>query len=166
MWTGHNYIDNATVTQTQQLSGTNHYRTTNNITTEQKTEKIWHPPPCPSNPVLMNHPQASQPPIICSNSTMIMISLAQMKQSIGYGSVRNDDIFNLLLGSGAGHWFSIPCLLQDTSYIHWLHPPKQLSLKKQNSWKKKIKLLTNCIVLPWATYIEPKAKKGRPGTQP
>ena len=32
--------------------------------------------------------------------------------------------------------------------------------------KKKIKLLTNCIVLPWATYIEPKAKKGRPGTQP
>ena len=148
MWTGHNYIDNATVTQTQQLSGTNHYRTTNNITTEQKTEKIWHPPPCPSNPVLMNHPQASQPPIICSNSTMIMISLAQMKQSIGYGSVRNDDIFNLLLGSGAGHWVSIPCLLQDTSYIHWLLCPNNYHwrnkiLEKKNQTPNKL----YCIAL-------------------
>ena len=148
MWTGHNYIDNATVTQTQQLSGTNHYRTTNNITTEQKTEKIWHPPPCPSNPVLMNHPQTSQPPIICSNSTMIMRSLAQMKQSIGYGSVRNDDIFNLLLGSGAGHWVSIPCLLQDTSYIHWLLRPNNYHwrnkiLEKKNQTPNKL----YCIAL-------------------
>ena len=145
MWTGHNYIDKATVTQTQQLSGTTHYRTTNNIT---KTEKIWHPPTCPSNPVLMNHPQTSQPPIICSNSTMIMRSLAQMKQSIGYGSVRNDDIFNLLLGSGAGHWVSIPCLLQDTSYIHWLLRPNNYHwrnkiLEKKNQTPNKL----YCIAL-------------------
>ena len=145
MWTGHNYIDKATVTQTQQLSGTTHYRTTNNIT---KTEKIWHPPTCPSNPVLMNHPQTSQPPIICSNSTMIMRSLAQMKQSIGYGSVRNDDIFNLLLGSGAGHWVSIPCLLQDTSYIHWLLCPNNYHwrnkiLEKKNQTPNKL----YCIAL-------------------
>ena len=144
MWTGHNYIDKATVTQTQQLSGTTHYRTTNNIT---KTEKIWHPPTCPSNPVLMNHPQTSQPPIICSNSTMIMRSLAQMKQSIGYGSVRND-IFNLLLGSGAGHWVSIPCLLQDTSYIHWLLCPNNYHwrnkiLEKKNQTPNKL----YCIAL-------------------
>ena len=145
MWTGHNYIDKATVTQTQQLSGTTHYRTTNNIT---KTEKIWHPPTCPSNPVLMNHPQTSQPPIICSNSTMIMRSLAQMKQSIEYGSVRNDDIFNLLLGSGAGHWVSIPCLLQDTSYIHWLLRPNNYHwrnkiLEKKNQTPNKL----YCIAL-------------------
>ena len=145
MWTGHNYIDKATVTQTQQLSGTTHYRTTNNIT---KTEKIWHPPTCPSNLVLMNHPQTSQPPIICSNSTMIMRSLAQMKQSIGYGSVRNDDIFNLLLGSGAGHWVSIPCLLQDTSYIHWLLRPNNYHwrnkiLEKKNQTPNKL----YCIAL-------------------
>ena len=145
MWTGHNYIDKATVTQTQQLSGTTHYRTTNNIT---KTEKIWHPPTCPSNPVLMNHPQTSQPPIICSNSTMIMRSLAQMKQSIGYGSVRNDDIFNLLLGSCAGHWVSIPCLLQDTSYIHWLLRPNNYHwrnkiLEKKNQTPNKL----YCIAL-------------------
>ena len=37
-------------------------------------------------------------PIICNNSTMIMASLAQMRESNGCGSVRNDDIFNLHLG--------------------------------------------------------------------
>lgn len=48
MWTGHNYIDKATVTQTQQLSGTTHYRTTNNITkTEQKQKKYDTQPPVP-----------------------------------------------------------------------------------------------------------------------
>ena len=36
----------------------------------------------------------------------------------GCGSVRNDDIFNLHLGSGAGHRVIIPCLLQDTSHIY------------------------------------------------
>ena len=34
---------------------------------------------------------------------MIMISQAEIRQSNGYGTVRNDDIFNLHLGSGAGH---------------------------------------------------------------
>ena len=50
----------------------------------------------------MNHPQPSHPPIICCNNTMIMISLTQMRQSNGCGSARDDDIFNLHLGSGAG----------------------------------------------------------------
>ena len=40
-----------------------------------------------------------------------------MRQSNKCGSVRNDEVFNLHLGSGAGPWISIPCLLQDTSHI-------------------------------------------------
>ena len=35
----------------------------------------------------------------------------QMRQSDKCGSVRNDEILNLHLGSGAGLWVSIPCLL-------------------------------------------------------
>ena len=67
---------------------------------------------------------------------MIMISLAQMKQFYGYESVRNDDIFNLHLGSGVGPLVSIICLLQETSHIYWLHPPKQSSKQKQKILKK------------------------------
>ena len=33
---------------------------------------------------------------------MIVISLTQVRQSNGYGSGRNDDMFNLRLGSGVG----------------------------------------------------------------
>ena len=56
-----------------------------------------HPNPNINEPSL-NIPILS---IICSNNTMIMISLAQMSQSNGYLSVKNDDIFNLHMGSAA-----------------------------------------------------------------
>ena len=49
------------------------------------------------------NPQHSHYAIICSYKTVI--SLAQMKQSNGCGSVRNNEIFDL--GSGASPWFSI-----------------------------------------------------------
>ena len=75
-------------------------------------------------------------PIICSNETTIMIPLAQIRQSDGCGSVSNNEIFNLHLGSGAGPCVSIPCFLQDTSHIYWFHPPKQLAMKKQKILKK------------------------------
>ena len=39
----------------------------------------------------------------------------------------------LHLGSGAGPCVSIPCLLQDTSRIYWLHPPRQLTRKKKKN---------------------------------
>ena len=61
--------------------------------------------------------------------------LVQMRQSNKCGSERNDEIFNLHLGSGAGPWISIPCLLQDTSHIYWFHPPEQLTRKKQRTQK-------------------------------
>ena len=81
-------------------------------------------------------PQPSHPLIICSNNTMILISLAQMRLSNGCVTVRNDNIFNLHLESSTGPWFRILCLLQDTSHVHWLHTPKQSSKKKQKILKK------------------------------
>ena len=158
--------------KTQQLSFSSHDRTINNSTkTKQKTEKLWR-----SHPVLHTSPNINEPPrctpppaptfpspIISSSNTIIMISLAQLKQSNGYGSVRNDDIFNLHLESGAGPWVSNPCLLQDTSHIYRLNLPKQWSKKKQKILEKDL-FPTNCMVLPWFTYIEPSAKRGRLGT--
>ena len=75
-------------------------------------------------------PDLSHSPIICNNNTMDIEFQVQMRQSDKCGSVRNDDIFNLHLGSGAGPWVSIPCILQDTSHIYWFHLPKQLTRKK------------------------------------
>ena len=82
----------------------------------------------------MNHPQPSHSPIICTNTnTMIMISLARMRQSNGYGSVRNEDIFKLHLGSGARPFNQHPL----PPAIHQPHPPKQTSKKKQKILKKR-----------------------------
>ena len=61
---------------------------------------------------------------------MDMAFLVQMRQSNKCGSVRNDEIINLHLGSGAGPWVSIPYLLQDTSHICWFHPPKTINQEK------------------------------------
>ena len=121
-----------------QLSCASHERTINNSTkTEQKIEKVWHPTPSPPAQTLtsINQPPNFPSPITGSNNTMIMISLPQMRQCNGCGSVRNV-IFNLHLGSGADPWVSILCLLQETSHIHWLHLPKQSPKRKQKILKK------------------------------
>ena len=137
------------------------------LTTEQKYEKYnTHPLSSHSNRSINKPPLTfPSPPIICSNSTMTMISLAQRRQSNECECVRNDEIFNLHLGFGAGPWISISCPLQDTSIIHLLHMPKQSTKKKQKNLKK-TKLLTNCIELRWPAYTEASAKRGRLGTQP
>ena len=92
------------------------------------------PTPCPPIP----HPHVNQPPhspipfpIIHNNNTVDTEFQIQMRQSNKCESARNDEIFNLHLGSGAGPWVNIPCLLQDTSHIYWFHPPKQLTTKPQ-----------------------------------
>ena len=62
------------------------------------------PSPCPPthNLIQINHPpHPSHPPIICNNNTMGMAFLVQMRQSDKCRSVRNDEIINLHLGSGA-----------------------------------------------------------------
>ena len=38
--------------------------------------------------------------------------------------------------SGMGPWVSIPCLLQDTSHNHWLHPHK-INQEETKNLKKK-----------------------------
>ena len=84
-----------------------------------------YPPPTPC--YKSTTPQLTNPPIICNNNTIDIEFLVQMRQSDKCGSVRNDDIFSLNLGSAAGPWVSIPGLLQDTSHIYWYHPSKQLT---------------------------------------
>ena len=103
--------------------------------TKTKTTRQYLSPVCPPTPCYTwTTPYLSHPSIICNNLMGIEF-LVQMKQSDKCGSVRND-IFNLHLGSGAGPWASIPCLLQDTSHIYWFHPPKQLTRKKQKIQKR------------------------------
>ena len=72
------------------------------LTIAQKNRKTMVPTPGPPK-LIINEPSPTfLSPIIRYKNTMIMISLAQMRQSNGYGSIRNDDTFNLHLGSGAG----------------------------------------------------------------
>ena len=54
-----------------------------------------------------------------------------MRQSNKCGSVSNDEILNLHVGSGEGPRVIILCLLQDTNHISWFIPSKQLTRKKQ-----------------------------------
>ena len=97
----------------------------------------WYPPPVlPPTPWYESTTHClSHAAIIYNNNTMDKEFVVQMRQSNKCGSVRNDEIFNLHLGSGAGPWVSIPYLLQDTSHIYWFHLPKQLTRKKQRTQK-------------------------------
>ena len=56
--------------------------------------------------------------------------VVQMRQSNKCESVKNEEIINLHLGSGAGPWISIPCLLQHTSQIYWFNPLKIINQEK------------------------------------
>ena len=117
---------------------TGHERPKDKSTNKQKTKnnEIITTPCLPTHTLMwINHPHLSHPPIIHNNKTMDTEFLVQMRQSNTCGGVRNNEIFNLHLGSGACPWVSIPCLLQDTSHIYWLHPPKQLTRKKERTQK-------------------------------
>ena len=137
---------------------------------KQKNQKNYDIIPTPWPPthtlILIKHPPTySMPPIIHNNNTMETEFLVQMRECNKCGSIRNDEIFNLHLGSGMGPSVSIPCLLQNTNHIYWFHPLKQLTTKKQRT-QNETQLPTNRIVLPQSMYLEPRAKTGRLGTQP
>ena len=131
------------------------------------------PTPCPPTQILRqkNHPQPSHLtppnlPIPPPPHQLLEITIQwswypchKWKQCNGCGSTTNDVIIYKHLGSGVGPWLSIPCLLQDTNYVHWLHPPKQSSKKKQKILKK-IKLPTNRIILPWPMHTESTTNTG------
>ena len=95
-----------------------------------------------------------------------MVFLVQMTQSNKCGSVRNDKIINLNLGSGAGPSVSIPCHLQDTShtftdFIHQKKPPKNPEMR--SSYKQ---IISCCLDLRTQNPglrkvdLEPSAKRG------
>ena len=96
------------------------------------------PTHCPPTHTLLwiNHPHLSNPPIIHNSHTMDTKFLVEMRQSKKGGSVMNDEILHLHLGSGAGPWVNILYLLQNTSHIYWFHMPKELTRKNQrtNKW--------------------------------
>ena len=112
-------------------------KSTNKNVKKKKQTMEQYPPlvPPPTPWYESTTPHLSLSPIIHNINTMNTELLVQMRQSNKFGSVRNDEIFNLHLGSGASPWVSIPCLVQDTSHIYWFHPPKQLSRKKQGTQK-------------------------------
>ena len=70
---------------------------------KHKLQHNTHPLSLLPHPVINQPPpHLTHPPIICKNNTMDIEFLVQMRQSHKCGSVRNGDIFNLYLGSGAG----------------------------------------------------------------
>ena len=110
----------------QQLSCSAHLKKTGHErqkdkSTHKKTQQNYEiiptpvPPPTPWYESTTTH--LSHPRIIHNNNKMDTEFLVQMKQSNKCGSVRNNEIFNLHLGSGTGPWVSIPCLLKDTSHL-------------------------------------------------
>ena len=91
-----------------------------------------------------------------------------MKQSNKCGSLRNDEIINLHLGSGACPWISISCLLQDTSHICWFHPPKTINQEKTKKPEMRSnfqQVVSYCLGLRtqnltlWEVDLEPSAKR-------
>ena len=50
------------------------------------------------------------------------------------------------------------------TFIDSIRPNKQPGKNKES--RNEIELSANRIVLPWPTYTEPRAKRGRLGTQP
>ena len=119
------------IKQTHQLSCSSHL----NERTEDMREKDSKVQEKNKN-LDSNHPLSPQPhtdinqprriypiSIICNSNTMDMEFLVKITQPNKCWSVRNDEIFNLHLGSGAGTWSSIPCLLQDAGHItDSIHP--------------------------------------------
>ena len=60
------------------------------------------PTPCPSPKPLYKSTSPTYPIISNNNNTMDIAFLVHMRQSNKCGSVRNDEMINLHLGSGAG----------------------------------------------------------------
>ena len=120
------------------------------------------PTSCPSTHTLtwINHPHLSHSPIIHNKNTINTGFLVQMRQSNKCWSVRNDEIFNLGLQSGAGPWVSVPCLLQNTSHIYLFHLPKQLTRGKQRTEiNSQSEMVMNSVDLKISIKRLPEAKR-------
>ena len=101
---------------------------------------INQPPPTYSTP--------PPPPSICNDDTMDMAFLVKLAQSNKCGSVRNDEIINLHLGSGAGLKSASPASCKTpATFIDSIRPNNQPGKKNKES-RNEIQLPTNRIVLP------------------
>ena len=96
-----------------------------------------------------------------------MAFLVKLRQSNKCGSVRNDEIISLHLGSGARALESASPASCKTpaTFIDSIRPNNQPGKKSKES-RNEIQLPINRIVLPWPTYTKPRAKRGKLGTQP
>ena len=94
-----------------------------------------------------------------------MAFLVQMRKSNKCRIVRNDEIINLYLGFGTTleSASSASCKTPATFLIS---SPQTINQEKNKESRNEIQLPTNCFVLTWPTYTEPRAKRGRLGTQP
>ena len=131
----------------------------------KKTKKLWDnthplaPNPHPDiNQTPFHPPTYSMPPIIHNNNTMDTEFLVQMRECNKCGSIRNDEIFNLHLGSGVGPWVSIP-LPPARHQPHLLIPSAQTI--NQNKPKNPEIRFNSHIVPPWPMDTEPRARRGR-----
>ena len=100
--------------------------------------------------------------MICSNNTMIVITLGKIRQSNRCESVKNYSTYSWDLVWALGSASSASCNTPATS-TDSISPNNQPRRNKKSP--KKIKLPANCISLPWPTYTEPRANRDRLGTQ-
>ena len=88
-----------------------------------------------------------------------------MRQYNKCRSVRNDEIFNYTWDLVQALESTFPASCKTLAvFIDPIHPNNQPEKSKEPG--NYIQLPTNHIVLPWSTYTEPRAKRGRLGTQP
>ena len=78
-------------------------KSTNKNKQKKQTKRLYPPPLTPPKPQYESiTPHLYHPPIIHKKNIMDAEFLVQMRQSKECGSVRNDELFNLHLGSSAG----------------------------------------------------------------
>ena len=118
-----------------------------------KTKTVtWYPPavPPPTPKYKSTTSHVSHTHIISNNNTIDIAFLVQMRQCNKCRSVRNVEIINIHLESGAGIWARIPCLLQDTSHMYWFHLPKTSNKENTKNWEMRSnfqKIVSYCFGL-------------------
>ena len=155
--------------QTQQLSCTSHEKTINNRTkTKQKKKKNMIPTHCPPFQTLtsMNHLSTFPlPPIIYSNNSMTWYPWHK------WGNLMDVEVSGKMIY--LTYTWDLVQALESASPASCKAPatsidsicPNNHPRRNKKSWKR-IKLPTNRIILPRPMYTEPRAKRGRLGTQP
>ena len=94
-----------------------------------------------------------------------MVFLVQMRQSYKCGSVRNHEIISLHLGSCAP--FSQDPLPPARHQLQLFAPSAQtINQEKKKNPEMRSNFQTNHIILSRPMYTEPRAKRGRFGSQP